>query len=73
MKKPPTVRLETPSKGGPVVNIAQQIETLNKRDLQIQSRLGVIGAESAKLCAEQAGIQVRRLELMRSFDSVAKP
>lgn len=66
-------KLEAPPFGGPVVNIAQQIETLNKRDLQIQVRLGVIGAESAKLYAEQTGIQVRRLELMRSFDSVAKP
>lgn len=69
--KPPTCRLEAP-KGGPIVTIAQQIESLNKRDLQIQTRLGVLGAESAKLCAEQSGIQLRRVELMRSFDNVAR-
>lgn len=58
---------------GPTIDIAVQIERLNSRDRTIQSRLGVIHAESSKLYAEQAGIQVKRLELMRAFDGAAKP
>jgi hypothetical protein len=58
---------------GPTVGIAVQIEKLNRRDRTIQDRLGVIHAESSKLYAEQAGIQVKRLELMRAFDGAAKP
>ena len=74
MKKP--IQLPKPSTStiaGPTVTIAVQIEKLNSRDRTIQSRLGVIHAESSKLYAEQAGIQVKRLELMRAFDGAAKP
>lgn len=68
-KPEPTVRCPS----GPTIDIAVQIERLNARDRAIQSRLGVINLESSKLYNEQANIQVRRLELMRSFDTAAKP
>lgn len=67
MKKPLTCPVL-----GPVASIGQQIDKLNVRDNAIQARLGVIGAESAKLCTEQAGIQLRRVELMRSSDNAAR-
>lgn len=55
-----------------VVEVATSIAALNKRDRAIQQRLGSLNAESARLSAEQSGIQLRRLELMRSFDGAAQ-
>jgi ribose 5-phosphate isomerase len=71
VKKPSPQPRSCPS--GPTIDIAVQIEKLNQRDRTIQSRLGVIQSESTKLYNEQAGIQVKRLELMRAFDGAAKP
>jgi hypothetical protein len=74
VKKPPKhITVTVKPSGGPTVDIAVQIEKLNSRDRTIQARLGVIQLESSKLYNEQAGIQVKRLELMRAFDGAAKP
>jgi hypothetical protein len=63
------VRLASPEP----VQIAADMVLLNRRQLVIQARLGVIQSEAAKLSAEQNGINIRREKLLRAFDVAAKP
>jgi hypothetical protein len=51
--------------------LADEIDLLNDRDKEIQSRLGAINAEAARLSAEQAGIAIKRLQKLREIDAAA--